>query len=289
VPTTDAIRALRFEEQDLSAGDLELEAEANESYRVMDLGIDGANDDTMVEVSIGEESMLTFPAHDGDDTLFREISLQAFGQTLYGYMREEGLPAPMLQVPEGDTFSISSDTGSGTATIIYREGDATLASPTAPGGPGTKQRMYPVSGTGVESSAAASTQTTIEIETSRQPAQYDDFPFGTEVPSNREYDLLALMVRLEDAAGEGGTVDSIRLTTEEQRFLENDAGFVDAANAEYPALDPREGPLVFPQGSPGPQTFEPGDELDLEVQATNGNVQGDLRVNATFLFERRAV
>jgi len=70
VPTTDAIRALRFEEQDLSAGDLELEAEANESYRVMDLGINAADDDTIVEVSIGEESMMAFPADNGDDNLF---------------------------------------------------------------------------------------------------------------------------------------------------------------------------------------------------------------------------
>jgi len=289
VPTTDAIRALRFEEQDLSAGDLELEAEANESYRVMDLGINGANDDTIVEVSIGEESMMAFPADDGNDNLFDGDSLRFYGKSLYGYMREEGLPAPMLQVPEGDTFTLSSDTGSGTATIIYREGDANLASPAAPGGPETKQRLYPVTGTAVETGAAADTQFTLDINTSRQPPQYDDFPFGTEVPSNREYDLLALMINLERFAGSGGSVDSFRLTTEEQRFLENDAGFISTENARFPQTDPREGPLVFPQDSPGPQTYEPGDELDLEVQATNGNVQGDLRVNATFLFERRAV
>jgi len=57
MPSTDAIRQLRFEEADLSTGDNELvlDAEANESYQVMDLGIDGANDDTITEVTIGEE------------------------------------------------------------------------------------------------------------------------------------------------------------------------------------------------------------------------------------------
>lgn len=209
--------------------------------------------------------------------------------SLYGYMRKVGLPAPVLQVPEGDTLAISSDSSTGNATITYMEGGAGLASPGSPGGPGTKRRTYPVTGTAVESSASASTQFTLELETSRQPAQFDDFPFGTEVASNREYDLLALMLNLEESGGSGGTIDSFRLTTEEQRFLENDAGFVDADNAEYPALDPREGPLVFPVESPGPQTYSPGDELDLEVQATNGDAQGDLRVNATFIFDRRPV
>jgi len=291
MPSTDAIRQLRFEEADLSTGsnELVLDAEANESYRVMDLGIDGADDDTITEITVGEESMFAFPSDDGDDSLFREDSLQQFGYSLYGFMRQAGLPAPMLQVPEGDELVVSNDTNSGTATVVYQQGDANLAQPGQAGGPETKRRVYPVSGTAVESSAASSTQFTLELETSRQPAQYDDFPFGTEVASNREYDLLALCLNLEEFGGSGGSIDDFRLTTEEQRFLAQDAEFVDAANAQYPALDPDNGPLVFPVSAPGPQTYTPGDELDLEVRATNGNSQGDLRVGATFIFDRRPV
>lgn len=293
MPSTAAIRQQRYEEADLSTGSnqLVLEADANESYVVMDIGVDGANDDTLTEVSIGEESMFAFPSDDGDDSLFREDSLQQFGYSLYGFMREQGLPAPMLQVPEGDDLVVSNSTNSGTATVIYQEGDANLANPNAPGGPESKTRLYPVSGAASASGVGAGTTTVLEADTSRQPAQYDDFPFGTDVPSNREYDLLALAVNLEDSTGSGATIDGVRLTSEEQRFLQSNADFVDAAHAQYPATDPDDGPLVFPASSPGPQTYTPGDDLDLEVEATQGTGSGSgtLQANATFIFQRRGV
>lgn len=289
MPSTQSIRALRFEEQDLTSGDLTLEADANESYVVYDFGVDGGADESIAEITVGEESMLAFPAEDGEDALFREDSLQRDGRTLYGHMRDAGLPAPALQVPEGDTLSLGTDTSTGSATVVYREGDASLAQPGQAGGPETKRRVYPVTGQGTATGVSDGAQATIEVETSRQPAQYDDFPFGTEVPSNREYDLLAMCLAIDDETT-GGTVDSFRLTTEEQRFLTQDAQFIGADNAQYPNQDPIKGPLVFPQMDGGPQTYSPGDELDLEVQATNtSGGSGDLVVKSTFIFDRRPV
>lgn len=289
MPSTDSIRALRFEEADLSSEDLVLEADSNESYVVMDLGVDGGGEDDIITVSIGEETMFAFPAEDGEDTLFREDSLQSFGYSLYGYMRTAGLPAPMLQVPEGDDLTITTDGSSGSATVKYREGGASLASASQPGGPGTKQRVYPVSGEGTATSVADTTQAVIDVETTRQPSALDDFPFDGDVPSNREFDLLALALAIDDDVT-GGTIDSFRLTTEEQRYLSQDAEFVDADNAEYPAENPDKGPLIFPLDMGGPQTYSPGDELDLEVRATNtSGASGDLNVKATFVFNRRSI
>jgi len=289
MPSTDAIRALRFAEADLSSTDLVLEADTNESYVVMDFGVDGGGEDDIATVSIGEETMFAFPIEDGEDTLFREDSLQAYGYSLYGRMREAGLPAPMLQVPEGDDLTITTDGSSGSATVVYREGSAALASPASPGGPETKQRVYPVSGEGTATGVADGIQTTIDVETTRQPSALDDFPFGADVPSNREFDLLAIALEI-DGDVTGGTIDSFRLTTEEQRFLSQDAGFVDADNAQYPAQEPEDGPLILPQDMGGPQTYSPGDELDLEVKATNtSGSSGDVKVKATMVFERRGL
>jgi len=291
MPSDQQLHALRFEETDLSSSpnELTLEADANESYQVMDVGVDGANDDTISSITIGEESMIAFPSDDGDDNLFREDSLQDFGYSLYGFMRAEGLPAPMLQVPEGDTLVLSNDTNTGTATIKYMEGGPNMVSPGQPGGPDTKRRTYPVTGTGNSSGVGAGTQTTISVNTSRQPGQFDDFPFGTDVPSNREFDLLALMFNLEDSTGSSPSIDDFRLTTEEQRFLAKDANFVEADNAEYPAKDPDDGPLIFSMDPV--QTYTPGDELDIEVRATQGtgSGSGNVRVNCTAIFDRRPV
>jgi len=289
MPSTDAIRQLRFEEQDLSTGDLVLEADSNESYVVDDLGVDGGGEDAIITVSIGEETMFAFPGEDAEDTLFREDSLQSYGYSLYGFMRSRGIPAPMLQVPEGDELVVSSSTSSESVTVKYREGDASLADAGAAGGPETKRRVYPVTGEGTASSVGNTNSATIELDTSLQPAQYDDFPFGTDVPSNREYDLLALAIAL-DGDTTGGTVDSFRLTAEEQRFIAKDSAFISADNAVYPEIDPDGGPLIFPLEAGGPQTYSPGDELDIEVQATNtSGGTGDLVVKATAVFDRRPI
>jgi len=289
MPTTDAIRSKRIEEADLSSGDLVLEADTNESYIVHDIGVTGTGSNSIVTVSVGEETMFAFPAEGTEDRLFREDSIHSYGASLYGEMRSMGLPAPMLQVPEGDELTVTTDGGSGSATVVYRQGGASLASPSQAGGPETKDRMYPVSGEGTATGVADSTQTTIDVTTSRQPSALDDFPFGTDVPSNREFDLLGVSLAL-DGDVTAGTIDSFRLTSEEQRFLAQDAEFVDADMAQYPDEDPEKGPLFFPVDAGGPQTYSPGDELDLEVKATNtSGTSGDLTVKATVLFERRGL
>jgi hypothetical protein len=287
MPTKDSLFGLRVEEADLSTGDneLSLQAEANQSYQVMDVGLTGGGDDAIAEITIGEENMIAFPADDGDGELFREESILDQKRSLYGWMRDKGLPAPMLQVPEGDEFIITEDTDSATATVLYAEGDANFASPNQPGGPGTKRRVYPVTGQTTQSIAGNSTET-VAVEDSLQPGPYDDFPFGVDVQSNREYDLLALALDLDSSSGANVSLDTFRLTSEEIRFLENDAQFVDADLAPYPNANLTDYPLVF---EPTP-TYTPGDELDLEVEATNSTSGAeDAVVTATFIFDRRAV
>lgn len=275
----------RVAEADLSTGDneLRLSAETNESYVVTDLGVDGGSEDSLITVTIGEESMFVFPGTDGEDTLLRQDTLRDMGMTLYGKMRSMGLPAPPLQVPEGDDLVITSSTNSGTATIFYQEGGPNLASENAPGGPGTKQRVYPVTAEQTIT-AGGSNQNTFDDFSSVQPAQFEDFPFDEDCPSNREFDLLASAIVLDDDGTGGATVDDFRVLTEEQRPLAQDGDFVNAGLAEYPDLDLSVLPFIYP----GRPTFSPGDELDTEVRATAGGA-GDYTIQLTHIFERRGV
>lgn len=275
----------RVEEADLSTGDneLRLSADTNESYMVTDLGVDGGNEDTLVTVTIGEESMFVFPGTDDEDTLFREDSLKDGGRSLYGYMRMKGLPAPPLQVPEGDDLIITTDTDSGIASVFYEEGPASMASPDQPGGPGTKQRVYPVTAEQTIN-ASGSNQNTFTDFNSVQPAQFEDFPFGEDCPSNREFDLLATAIVLDDDGPGGSSLDDFRILTEEQRPLAKDGDFVSTDFAGYPDLDLSITPFIYP----GRPTFSPGDELDTEVRATAGG-SGDYTVQVTHIFERRGV
>jgi len=277
----------RVAEADLSTGDneLALEADSTESFQVMDVGIDGANADTVAKITVGEESMIAFPAGDGEDTLFREDTLLDEKMTLYGYMRSVGLPAPPIQVPEGDTFKVTSDTNTGTVTILYQEGNQTLASPNSPGGPATKQRVYPVTGSKTETFAGSGNTRTFDDFSSRQPAEFEDFPFGEDCPANREYDLLATSLVAVNDNTSGVSVDSFRLLTEEQKPLAKEGNFVDADLAEYPSADLEALPFTYP----GRPTFTPGDELDLEVQATAGSGSGTAEIRATHIFERRPI
>jgi hypothetical protein len=277
----------RVAEADLSTGanELALEADTGESYTIMDFGIDGANADTVAKITVGEESMIAFPAGDGEDTLFREDTLLDEKMSLYGYMRGHDLPAPAIQVPEGDTFALTNDTNTGTATILYQEGSQQVANPSSPGGPGTKRRVYPVTGSKTETFASSGNTRTFDDFSSRQPAEFEDFPFGEDCPANREFDLLATSLVAVNDNTSGVTVDSFRLLTEEQKPLAKEGNFVDADLAEYPSSDLEALPFTYP----GKPTFTPGDELDLEVQATSGTAGGSAQIRCTHIFERRPV
>lgn len=275
----------RVEEQDLSAADLTLEADTNESLIVPDFGISGAGADEIVEVTIGEEFMVAVPAENGAAELMLEETIQQQGMSFIGWLRRHDFPVPTLKVPEGETLTITAPGGAGTATLLYEEISRGQEFDGQPGAPSSKTRWYPISGEETESIAAGTTET-FEVATTQQPAQADDFPFGTDVPSNREYDLLAVAVELDPGSGANVTLDSFRFISEEQRWIARDSAFVDPALADYPDAPLDTYPLTFPETP----TFTPGDELDVEVTASNaGGGAEDAIVDVTFVWHRRAV
>jgi len=133
---------------------------------------------------------------------------------------------------------------------------------------------------------AQGTTETVNLDTSGNPGILRDWPWEEEVPPNREYDLQAIMFNLDGDSGSNITLDTFRLQAEEREFLAKDSAFVDVLQAQYPNTDLTRIPYVFPSAP----TFEPGDNIDIQVEASNSNTSAeDAVVNATIVSYRRSV
>jgi len=277
---------IRVAEQDLSTDDLLIEADTNESLEILARGVSGANADDQLIESVDEETMLAYQHEDPDGELFPLEALQNRQMDVHAMLRDMGFRAPTIKVPEGDEYQLVNDTSdAGTAAVYYRQGRANDVSPNDPGHPDIKDRTFV---TTAESTATVSTGTTetIDLEDSANPGILRDWPWEEEVPPNREYDLQAIMFALDGDSGGDITLDSFRLQSEEREFLAKDSAFVSTALAQYPDNDLTRMPFVFPEEP----TFSPGDNLDVQVEVTEGGTADqDAVVNATIVSYRRAV
>lgn len=277
---------LRVEEQDLSSDDLLIEADSGESLEIIARGVSGANADDIILESVDEETMLSYPHEDSDGEVFPEEAVRQTGQDLTGFMREAGLSAPTIKVPEGDEYQLVNDSSSaGTATVLYRQGRAQDVSPNDPGHPDNKERTFITSSETTQSISSSNT-VTFDLDTSNQPGILRDWPWEEEVPPSREYDLQAIMFNLDGDSGGDITLDNFRLQSEEREFLAKQSAFVNVDNAQYPNTDLTRVPYVFP----AQPTFEPGDKLDVQVESTiSAAGPQDSVVDATIVAYRRPV
>jgi len=277
---------LRVEEQDLSTDDLSIAADTGESIEIMARGVSGANADDQLLESIDEETMLAYEHEDGTGELFAEETVENLNTDVHGKLRDAGLAAPTLKVPEGDEYQlVNDDSAAGSATVLYRQGNANMVRADAEGGPDNKNRTF-ISTAETTQTIAQGTTETVDIDTSANPGILRDFPYEEEVPPNREYDLQALAIDLDGDSGANVTLDSYRLQSEEREFLAKNSAFVDVDLAQYPNTDLTRMPYVFP----AQPTFEPGDQLDIQVEATEGGTgDQDAVVNVSTVFYRREV
>jgi hypothetical protein len=276
----------RVAEQDLSADDLLIEADTNESLEILARGVSGANADDQLIESVDEETMLAYEHEDPDGELFPEEALQNRQMDVHAMLRDMGLTAPTIKVPEGDEYQLVNDTSdAGSATVYYRQGRATDVSPNDPGHPDTKARTFVTTAETTETISQGTTET-VDLDGSANPGILRDWPWEEEVPANREYDLQAIMFQLDGDSGGNVTLDSFRLQSEEREFLAKDSAFISTSLAQYPNADLTRTPYVFPEEP----TFSPGDNLDIQVEASEGGAgDQDAVVNATIVAYRRPV
>jgi hypothetical protein len=285
MPTDTELENIRVEEADLGAEDLVLEADSDESYEVLARGVSGAPAGSVIEESIEEELMLFHPAGPGEVQVFAEATVERQHRDVHAAVREAGYRAPTLKVPPSDVYTMQNPDGGGTATVLYREGGPSMVTDGEDGTPGTKDRTVVSSARQTETIAAGET-VTVDVVEDANPAVARPFPFGEDTPGNREYELQAIMFALGDGSGANTTVDSFRLSVEEREFLSTESSFVGAELASYPNADLTRLPFRFTD----PPTFVDGDELSVEVQASNsGAGEEDAIINVSTVFYREAV
>ena len=276
----------RVAEQDLSEDDLLIEADTGESLEILARGVSGANADDQLIESVDEETMLAYQHEDPDGELFPLEALENKQMDIHAMLRDMGFRAPTITVPEGDEYRLVNDTSdAGTATVYYRQGRDTDTSPNDPGHPDTKARTFVTTAETTQTISQGATET-VDLDASANPGILRDWPWEEEVPPNREYDLQAIMFVLDGDAGGNVTLDSFRLQSEEREFLAKDSAFVGTDLAQYPNTDLTRIPFLFPEEP----TFSPGDNLDVQVRATEGgSADQDAIVNATIVSYRRPV
>jgi len=253
---------------------------------IMARGIAGGGDDDIVTESIDEETMLAYPATDGEAELFPGPVVDNLNTDVLARMREAGLEMPMLKVPEGDEYRLSTSGSAGTATVLYRQGNASMVREDEEGAPGSKNRTFITSAEETQTIGASSTET-VDITTSQNPGILRDYPYEEDVPASREYDLQGLAIAL-DSSGSGANVqlNGFRLQSEEREFLAKDSAFVDTDLAGYPDDSLTTLPYIFP----AQPTFGPGDELDVQIEAENTTSgDEDAVIDVSLLFYRREV
>lgn len=277
---------LRVEEQDLSSDDLSIEADTGESLEILARGVTGANADDIILESVDEETMLAYEHEDSNGEVFPEEVVQNLHTDLLGKMRQMGLQAPTIKVPEGQTYQLVNDTSdAGSCTVLYRQGRATDVGANEPGHPDNKTRTFITTSETTQNIGANATET-VDLDTSGNPGILRDWPWEEEVPPNREYDLQALMVNLDGDADADHTLDTVRVQSEEREFLAKESAFLDQAMFDYPNTDLTEMPFIFP----AEPTFSPGDNLDVQVEVTDsGGAAADTVVNAAIVSYRRPV
>jgi len=281
-----SLHSLRVEEQDLSTDDLLLEADTGESLEVQALGVSGCNDNDTIQVAIGEETMLAFQFDAGGNTLFQESHIDTQQTDVLGKLREAGLDVPSLKVPEGDELQvINSDSAAGSATVVYSQMGPNAVRTSEEGAPGNKTRTFVSTGSETITVGSGATVTST-IETSVNPGILRDFPYEEDVPPGVEYDLQALGI-LEGAGSESGVeISGFRLQSEEREFIARDSDFIAPEIAPHPDSDLTELPLVF-----GAQpTFSPGDELDIQIEASDtDSTESDIVAEVAMVFYRRTI
>lgn len=277
---------VRVEEQDLSSDDLLIEADTGESLEIIGRGVSGANADDIILESVDEETMLSYPHENPNGEVFPEEALQETGMDILGAMRDMGLSAPTLKVPEGDSYQLVNDSSSaGTATVYYRQGRAQDVSPNDPGHPNNKERTFITSSETTESISSSNT-VTFDLDNSNQPGILRDWPWEEEVPPSREYDLQAIMFNLDGDSGGNISLDGFRLQSEEREFLAKSSAIVGKNQAQYPNNSLTRVPFMFPEQP----TFSPGDNLDVQAEATiSAAGPQDAVVDATLIAYRRDV
>lgn len=256
---------------------LELQAEANESYRVRDIMVDSA---ASAYVSIYVDKVLVGYYRTGGN-LGNHLHFPLTDEensSVFGLLVSNQIFRP-IPVPKGSKLQITGAAQAGaTQVVVYDEYDENDVRSTEPNGP--ESNDYDVINYGRSSATLVDGDNRYTV--AQTPNQFPDFPFGETVPGGRDitlYGILASDVGQNDGTNEQLT-QYLKLIRNRKTLFDDDLnglpffGVVPAGTAtnigtgqsiigNHSATDQRL-PFIFD----APLQFHEGEDLDIVVNTS---------------------
>jgi len=267
--------------------DLSLQAQANESYlirRINHYDTADAAEDCDVSVDRRRIFQVSVPSGWRFLTTRRDTPDSSFADLLYnmGYW-------PSIPVASGQQLDVTNPTGSGAVEVvydIYERGDVQASQPN--GTQSSRNRIFQT----ISNSTAGSKGDTRQLDQSDLDSIFPAFPGGDVVPARHRVELLGLFgapLSLGDSADNVEHSDRIRFIREREDLFDQDLnGFLFVGDQNYIVntvlYAANQGRLDVPRGIgdapliwfPDPITFEPGEELNVEMTFTSGSGSGSI-------------
>jgi len=260
--------------QDLASAELSLEADVDEGYEIIDIGIYNGEANLVEPLYIGDTVMLGIPADKGAVNVAPVVGKETNTHGLLATLKKAFPDIPLPACPAGKTIKMPKVSTSGEAYLVYRKlsGDQ-IPAKDAPGAPYGYPRLFISHGKASWTVSAGATETH-RVDTSLNPSGFLPFPYAEDVPSEYEYDLLGLATYVNGTVGTNLTHTGIRMWKQEKALLAKDEAYVDPAIFPYNRDDVDKPFFTFPK----PITFVADEECKIEVKVVSSDA-GDQTAN----------
>jgi len=254
--------------QNLAAADLNLSANVDEGYEVMEVGVHGGAAGLVATLIIGNEIMTGIPVDAGAEHVAPVPFVDANQNNLMKNILKNFPQVPLFKVSSGETLTLTSGAAAGTGYVIYRQlSGAEIPPKTAEGASEGKSRLWVSHGKTFVSVGAGLTADLI-LATGLNPVGLTAFPFGEVCPVNTEFDLLGFATSKGGGGGADITYTGLRLWKLQESLLVADQGFLTPDLFPYP-YDTVDRPLFT---LPKVLTFKGNEDFKIEARVHNAGV-----------------
>lgn len=249
-----------------------VKAETGQSILIKGISVGVKPTNEFVEALIGRLSVGYFRTGlINTDNHLEECKIALWFSNLHDYLVEKGI-FKGYPIAEGETFSLKAITADVDlfTRIVYELHEAGDITKDMPNGSESTEFSFINYGT---NTSQIEVSTYGDIDFSLNPKEYPAFPYGVEVPANKEIDIHGILIkswggRTDDTPAE---MRFLRLSKDREVLFDEDrVGIFCTQGLDYFAYHTRQArhPIVL---FPTPITFLPGEELKVELSCGADN------------------
>jgi len=280
------LRIIQIKRQALATADLELEADADEGFEILEIGCDGGAVGSACTLSIGGVSMLGWPTAADKEEVAPTPQVTANTHSLLKTLQAKYPDVPTWKVAPGEKLVISSGGATVNGNIYYRQLSADQApSKTDPGGSQGPRRLF-ISHGKAEWTVPAGQTKVQRVNINLNPTPLRGFPWVEDVPAEKVYKILGLCTRRGDGSGANITYDGIRMWHKDISILAPEEEFLSPSHFPYPISGSDRDYFLFPKFI----LCKANEEVKIEVKASNaGAADETAQIFVTLLILEEAV